>query len=126
MTFEEFVDVVCTQIGEYKTKDGLRRIFKLYDKEETGVLRFDQLKEIAKMIGEHMDDDALLELMHSVFINHKTESNEEFTFEDFYMVISKYYNREKVWTNSSSWSSDYINLITQIYPYLSHSVIIFD
>lgn len=38
LTFEDFVDVVCTYTGEVRTKDGLRRVFNLYDKEQTGVI----------------------------------------------------------------------------------------
>jgi Ca2+-binding EF-hand superfamily protein len=68
--------VVCTQIGEYRTRDGLQRVWKLYDKEDTGVIRFEQLKEISRSIGEYLDDQALLDLMHGVFINQKTQSNE--------------------------------------------------
>jgi len=86
--------VVCTQIGEYRTRDGLQRVWKLYDKEETGVIRFEQLKEISRSIGEYLDDGAILDLMHSVFINQKTQSNEEFTFEEFYQVISNYYSKQ--------------------------------
>lgn len=98
LTFEEFVDIVCSQVGEYKTRDGLQRIWKLYDKEDTGVIRFESLKEISRSIGEYMDDNALLELMHSVFINQKTQSNEEFTFDEFYQVITSYYSRH-AWVN---------------------------
>ena len=86
--------MVCTQIGEYRTRDGLERVWKLYDKEETGVIRFEQFKEISRSIGEYLDDHALLELMHSVFIGQKTQSNDEFTFDEFYQVISNYYNRQ--------------------------------
>lgn len=93
LNFEEFVDVVCTQIGEYKTRDGLQRVWKLYDKEETGVVRFEQLKEICRSIGEYMDDQSILDMMHGVFIKQGTQSNEEFTFDEFYQVISGYYNR---------------------------------
>ena len=42
-----------------------------------------------------MTDDALLDLMHAVFINHQTTSNESISFEEFYTVISTYYNKEK-------------------------------
>jgi Ca2+-binding EF-hand superfamily protein len=58
------------------------------------VIRFEQLKEIGRTIGEYLDDNALLDLMHSVFIKQGTQSNEEFTFEEFYTVISNYYNRQ--------------------------------
>jgi Ca2+-binding EF-hand superfamily protein len=86
--------VVCTQIGEYRTRDGLQRVWKLYDKEDTGVIRFEQLKEISRSVGEYLDDGAILDLMHSVFINQKTQSNEELTFEEFYQVISNYYSKQ--------------------------------
>lgn len=85
--------MVCTQIGEYRTRDGLQRVWKLYDKEETGVIRFEQFKEISRSVGEYLDDGAILDLMHSVFVNQKTQSNEEFTFEEFYQVISNYYSK---------------------------------
>lgn len=42
-----------------------------------------------------MDDEALLDLMHSAFIKNKTESNERFSFEEFYLIISKYYSRNE-------------------------------
>lgn len=87
------MDIVCSQIGEYRTRDGLQRVWRLYDREDTGVIRFEQLKEISRSIGEYLDDHALLDLMHSVFINQKTQSNEEFTFDEFYQVISNYYSR---------------------------------
>jgi Ca2+-binding EF-hand superfamily protein len=32
LTFEEFVDVVCSYTGEVRTKEGIRRVFNLYDK----------------------------------------------------------------------------------------------
>ncbi len=40
LNFEEFVDIVCSQVGEYRTRDGLQRIWRLYDKEDTGSIRF--------------------------------------------------------------------------------------
>lgn len=40
LNFEEFVDVVCSFTGDIKTRDGLRRVFNLYDKEQTGVIEF--------------------------------------------------------------------------------------
>lgn len=42
-----------------------------------------------------MDDDALLDLMHSSFIKNQTESNERFSFEEFYLIISRYYARNE-------------------------------
>lgn len=60
----------------------------MYDREQTGEIGFEQLKEISRFIGENMTDDDILELMHSVYITNKTQSNSTFTFEEFYQVIS--------------------------------------
>jgi Ca2+-binding EF-hand superfamily protein len=54
------------------------------------------LKNIARFIGEGMNDDDLLELMHSVFIKNNTQSNGSFSFDEFYQVISQYYQRQRV------------------------------
>ena len=94
LTFEEFVGVVCSYTGDVRTKDGIRRVFNLYDKEQTGVIEFEQLKHIARSLGEYLTDDDLLDLMHAVFIKHQTTSNESISFEEFYTVISAYYNRK--------------------------------
>jgi hypothetical protein len=38
-----------------------------------------------------IDDQAMLDLMHACYITNQTESNERFSFDEFYLVISKYY-----------------------------------
>lgn len=60
LTFDDFVNVVCSYTGEVKTKDGLRRVFNLYDKEQTGVIEFEQLKAIAREIGEPMAEEQIM------------------------------------------------------------------
>ena len=37
-----------------------------------------------------MNDEDILELMHSTFINKKTSSNEGFTFDEFYNIVAAY------------------------------------
>jgi Ca2+-binding EF-hand superfamily protein len=43
-----------------------------------------------------MNDDDILDLMHAVFINHSTTSNESISFEEFYTVVSNYYTRKQI------------------------------
>jgi Ca2+-binding EF-hand superfamily protein len=40
-----------------KTKEGLRRIFALYDKNEDGVIDFEEFKEFVKWIKDAINDD---------------------------------------------------------------------
>ncbi len=70
-------------------------MFNLYDTEQSGVIEFEQLKHVARSIGEHLNDDDLLELMHAVFIKNQTTSNESISFEEFYTVITQYYNKKE-------------------------------
>jgi hypothetical protein len=57
------------------------------------VIEFEQLKNISRSLGEYMNDEDLLAMMHAVFIKHQTTSNESISFEEFYGVISAYYSR---------------------------------
>ncbi len=84
---EEFIEIAASSVGEVRTKDGIRRVFGLLDKNEDGSIDFEEVKFGFKSIGEHMNDDDIMELMHSTFINKKTSSNESFTFEEFYTVV---------------------------------------
>jgi len=93
ISFDEFIDSIASRVGETKTKDGLRRVFALFDKDENGTVDFEELKTIAKQLHDGINDDDLLELMHSTHINNKTATNEGFTFDEFYGVVSKFTNK---------------------------------
>jgi Ca2+-binding EF-hand superfamily protein len=87
---EEFIDIVASRVGETKTKDGIRRIFALYDKDENGLIDFEEFKGIAKQLHDPINDDDILEMLHSAHVNHRTSSNEGFTFDEFYTIVSKF------------------------------------
>ena len=91
--FDEFIDIIASRVGETKTNDGLKRVFALFDKDENGVLDFEEFKGIAKQLHDAVNDDDLLEMLHSTHVNHKTASNEGITFEEFYSVVSKFANK---------------------------------
>ncbi len=93
ISFDEFIDSIASRVGETKTKDGLRRVFALFDKDENGTVDFEELKTIAKQLHDGINDDDLLELMHSTHINNKTATNEGFTFDEFYGIVSKFTNK---------------------------------
>jgi len=88
--FDEFIEIAASSVGEVRTKDGIRRVFALLDKNEDGSIDFEEFKTGLKSIQEHMNDEDILELMHSTFINKKTSSNEAFTFDEFYTIVAAY------------------------------------
>jgi Ca2+-binding EF-hand superfamily protein len=91
--FEEFLDIIASKVGETKTKDGLRRVFALYDKDENGSIDFEEFKIVAKQLKDGINDDDLLELLHSTHVNHKTATNEGVNFDEFYTIVSKFANK---------------------------------
>ncbi len=40
LNFNEFLDIVCSRVGETKTKNGLRQVYTLFDKDENGLIDF--------------------------------------------------------------------------------------
>lgn len=97
LKFEEFLEIAASSVGEVKTKDGIRRVFALVDRNEDGIIDFEELKSGLKSIGDQMNDDDILEMMHSTFINKKTSSNEAFTFDEFYTIVAAF--------NSNRWET---------------------
>lgn len=71
----------------------MKKIFAIFDHDENGVVDYEDFKYIAKWIHETLNDDEMLEMMHSSHVNHKTSTNEGFTFEEFYGVVSKFANK---------------------------------
>ncbi len=59
-------------MGEVNSRDGLKRVFGLYDANEDGVIDFDELRHIAKTIHDGINDEDLLELMHTTHVSNKT------------------------------------------------------
>jgi len=80
-------------VGDTKTKDGLKRIFALYDPNGDGIIDYEEFKAVAKWIKDGINDDDLLEMLHSTHVSHKTSSNEGITFEEFERIVSKFANK---------------------------------
>lgn len=90
---DEFIDIIASRVGETKTKDGLSKVFALFDKDGNGVVDFEEFKNIAKQLHDPINDDDILEMLHSTHVNHKTATNEGFTFDEFYSIVSKFANK---------------------------------
>lgn len=60
INFDEFLDCVASRVGETTTRDGLKRVYALFDKDENGVIDFEEFKAIAKEIKDGINDDEIL------------------------------------------------------------------
>lgn len=57
--FDEFLEIVASKAGDCKSREGLERVFALWDTEGTGQIDFDAFKKIARELGETMNDDEI-------------------------------------------------------------------
>lgn len=93
INFNEFLDFVCHKVGDVKTKEGLKRIFRHADKEEDELLDFEEVKSLSRMAGDYMNDEELMEMLHTIHINRGTSTNEGIGFEEFYNIVTGFYKK---------------------------------
>lgn len=82
--FDEFLDAISNKLGNWETKDGINKIFDLFDDDKTGYINFGNLKRVAKELGETMPMDDLRDMLARASSN-----GEEISREDFYHIMTK-------------------------------------
>lgn len=82
--FEEFLDAITNKLGDKETKDGINKIFDLFDDDMSQSVNMNNLKRVAKELGETMSFEELQEMLQRASSNGK-----EITREDFYNIMTK-------------------------------------
>ena len=75
--FEEFVEMMTGKMGDRDSPDEIRRVFKLFDDDETGRISFRNLKRVARELGENMTDEELQEMINKADLDGDGEVNED-------------------------------------------------
>lgn len=83
--FEMFIDSICTCLGNRESKEGIRRIYNLFDDDKTGYITFKNLKRVCENLGEMITDDELHEIISRV----DSTGEGHIIFEDFYAIMMK-------------------------------------
>ena len=83
--FDEFLDMMTARISDTNTKEDLERVFKLFDEDRSGEITCDNLKRVAKELGEDIPEDELNEII----LRADLDGDGKLTFDDFYAVITK-------------------------------------
>nr|BAC43748.1 spasmin 1 [Zoothamnium arbuscula] len=86
---DEFLEIVASKAGDTKSREGLAKVFELWDPEATGFIDFEAFKRISRELGETLTDDDITEMMHNAFIINGSESHDGFSFEEFYTIVTK-------------------------------------
>ena len=86
--FDEFLNIFTLQIGAgggEESREDIAKIFHLFDVEKTGYISLNQLKRVARELGETMSDAELLEMIERA----SSRDDGLVSFDDFYNILSK-------------------------------------
>ena len=71
------------KMGDRDSPEEIRRVFKLFDDDETGKISFRNLKRVARELGENMTDEELQEVIEFC----DKEGTGEIMLDDFCSVL---------------------------------------
>mmetsp|Transcript_14411 Transcript_14411/g.27085 ORF Transcript_14411/g.27085 Transcript_14411/m.27085 type:complete len:160 (-) Transcript_14411:758-1237(-) len=84
--FEEFLDLMTMKVGgDTDSREDMEKVFNLFDDDRTGYITIQNLKRVAKDLGEEMSDAELLEMIERA----DSDKDGQICFEDFYSIMTK-------------------------------------
>ena len=84
ISFEEFLAAIGNKLGNKETRDGINKIFDLFDDDSTGTINIRNMKRVAKELGEVLTDAELKEILARAGSN-----GEDISRDDFYHIMTK-------------------------------------
>ena len=75
ITYDDFLEVIYAKLGDTRSKEGLLKVFHLYDLEQTGAIDLEKIKRVCTELGETMSHEEIMEMMHNTHILNQTETN---------------------------------------------------
>ncbi len=57
--FEEFLDMMTARMSDKDSRDDIQKVFKLFDDDRTNTINIQNLRRVARELGETMDDTEL-------------------------------------------------------------------
>ena len=82
--FENFLDAITDKLGNKESREGINRIFDLFDDDKSNSISIHNLRRVAKELGETMSAEELKEMLERAASN-----GDEISFEDFYFIMTK-------------------------------------
>ncbi|CAD8134629.1 unnamed protein product [Paramecium octaurelia] len=82
--FDQFLDAITSKLGNRENRDGINKIFDLFDDDGSNSINLNNLKRVSKELGETMTAEELAEMLERAASNGR-----EITREDFYNIMVK-------------------------------------
>ncbi|CAD8091429.1 unnamed protein product [Paramecium primaurelia] len=82
--FDQFLDAITSKLGNRETRDGINKIFDLFDDDGSNSINLNNLKRVSKELGETMTAEELAEMLERAASNGRDISRE-----DFYNIMVK-------------------------------------
>ena len=83
--FDEFLDLMTARMGDTDSKEDIQKVFNLFDDDKTGFITLQNLKRVAKELGETMSDAELLEMIERA----DTDQDGQISVDEFYSIMTK-------------------------------------
>lgn len=77
ISFSDFIYLMTLKMGEADTKEEIIKAFRLFDDDCTGKISFNNLKRVARELGEHLNDEELREMITEADLNGDGEVDQE-------------------------------------------------
>merc|ERR1739838_1221322 len=84
LDYNEFLEIMTAKMSEKDSREQIQKAFQLF-KGPTGKISFDDLKAVAKELGEMMSDEELMEMIKEADKDDDGEVSEE----EFMRIIRK-------------------------------------
>lgn len=85
INFEQFLDIMTSRIAGNDTKEDVQKVFNLFDEDKTGYITLQNMKRVAKDLGETMSDAELLEMIERA----DTDEDGQISPSEFYSIMTK-------------------------------------
>eukprot|EP00826_Nyctotherus_ovalis_P008909 TRINITY_DN12319_c0_g1_i11.p4 TRINITY_DN12319_c0_g1~~TRINITY_DN12319_c0_g1_i11.p4 ORF type:complete len:117 (+),score=43.18 TRINITY_DN12319_c0_g1_i11:82-432(+) len=84
VSFEQFLQVVAQRLGDQRTREGIDRIFDLFDTDRTESISFGNLKRVTKELGDVLNDEEIRDVL-----TRSGSNSAELSRDDFFNIMTK-------------------------------------
>ena len=69
INFDQFLDAITDKLGNKESREGIARIFELFDDDRSNAINIHNLRRVAKELGETMSAEELKEMLERAASN---------------------------------------------------------